>query len=226
MNPGPPCECGRAKDARAKRCVNCYHAPWSEVDDASLRQMIELGLTHRVIGQRLCRTAAAVTSRSRQMGWRLSPEAAARNKQEGRRAFWGDPRRAEAWKAKHRREQLSPETLEIHRQRALARHAVGDFVFRCVGHAEETRKKMSASHKRRADCRLSFAPRGHPLRAEYKQLVRLLGKQDARRLIEEEIARLSTFERQLLRVQGGAALTRKISVPSKSYAHALGQASS
>jgi hypothetical protein len=167
---------------------------------------------------------SSVRAQASKSGYKYAPEVAARNKAQGRADFWRDASRVAEWKTKHRRPNLSPNTLQRLSEAARARNHLGEF--RCTGHTDETRKKMSATRMRAADKRLSFAPRGHPLRKEYTWLVGEVGKEEALRIILDEVERLPAFEKQLLRVQAGSGVVRKVAAPTKNYDYALGGASS
>lgn len=214
------CACSRPKNANTMRCQDCHQRRWTEAEDVRLGEMIAAGFSYKEMALELQRSLGGVHDRARRNGLRLNPEAAARNTKAGRQAFWSDAARVERWSAKHRRHNLSPETLERHRLTAIARIRSGDFG--CKGHSKETRKKLSAVHLARADRRLSFAPRGHPLREEYRKLTLVFGKQEALRIILDEVGRLPDFEKQMLRVQAGATLSRKFEPPKTGYSYTLG----
>lgn len=220
MTPGPPCACGRVKDGRSSKCAECYQNRWTAEDDARLIAMYAAADPISRIAAELARSKNSIRCRARLKGLRLGRVVAERIRAEGRAAFWADPIRVARWKAKHRRASLSPRTLE--RLAESARHYNRLGTFRCTGHTEEARKKMSVTRLRKADERLSFAPRGHPLRKEYKWLVGEVGKNEALRIILDEIERLPAFEKQMLKVQAGASLVRKTATPSKAYGQTLG----
>lgn len=196
---------------------------WTPEEDALLVAHVALGRTHAEIGASLDRSEFACRSRASNLGASLAPEAVLLNRKEGRDAFRSDPAKAAA-----RSKKLS-RCFTDERRRGLSERMRGNKL--AVGAWEGKEYPASAKALISAIRSRQFAqqiglPRGHPMRQLYHQLMRKIGAEEARRIIKDEIARLPTTDQQIIRLQLGASIARKIEVPTKNYDYAAGGASS
>lgn len=192
---------------------------WSPEEDARLTELVRDGKTHAEIGAIIGRTRNAVNLRASFLGATMAPDAVRRHRRDGLGIFYSDAERLAIRAAKYSR------TFGPERRRALAEKMRGNK--RAVGSWDgktypESAKRLISAIRSRQHAKAIGVPRDHPMRAIYVQLRQKVGADEARRIFRDELARLPAFEQQMLKVQLGGTLSRKIETPTKTYNYTLG----
>lgn len=182
--------------------------PWTQREEDRLR---ELYLTTEVaeVARLLNRKPHAVRVRAHRLGLKISPEEMKRRRAEGLRRTYADPEKRARIVA-NLKASITPEERE-----RRSRHMTAF----CTGKSRRGQKLSEQARLNRSRNAIAYnakrigLPRDHPLRKEYDKLIRnkCCTAEEARQMIQVEIAKLPAHERALIKVEiGQASIVNKV----------------